>query len=111
MFTAVARKAKYFLWGNDAEKGTWFARVSACADALAPAGPPSTQPSRSVVMFSRTVRWADRNLGVGGTPSSGNAAGIPQHSLLLFIFAIPFFVLPFAVETLLLQARPALTLV
>ena len=66
MFTAVARKAKYFRWGNDAEKGTWFARV-------------------------------------------GNAAGIPQLSLLLFIFAIPFFALPVAVETLLLQARPALT--
>jgi len=30
-----------------------------------------------------------------------NLAGIPQLSLLLFIFAISFFLLPFAVETLL----------
>ena len=110
MFTAVARKEKYFLWGNDAEKGTWLARVSACAGALAPAGPPSTQPSRSVVMFSRTVRWADRNLGVGGTTSSGNLAGIPQLFLLLFIFAIPFFALPFGVESLLRRHGPPLTL-
>jgi len=34
----------------------------------------------------------------GVTPG---AAGIPQLWPLLFIFAIPFFVLPFAVETLL----------
>ncbi len=33
--------------------------------------------------------------------SNGNLAGIPQLSLLLIIFAIPFFLLPFAVETLL----------
>ena len=32
--------------------------------------------------------------------SNGGAAGIPQLWLLLTIFAIPFFVLPFAVETL-----------
>jgi hypothetical protein len=108
VFTAVARKEKNFLWGNDAEKGTWLARVSACAGALAPTGPPSTQPSRSVVMFSRTVRWADRNLGVGGTPSSGNLAGIPQLFLLLFIFAIPFFALPFGVGDAAAEARPAL---
>jgi hypothetical protein len=33
--------------------------------------------------------------------SNGNLAGIPQLCLLLFIFALPFFLLPFAVETLL----------
>ena len=33
--------------------------------------------------------------------SNGNLAGIPQLPLLLIIFAIPFFLLPFAVETLL----------
>ncbi len=33
--------------------------------------------------------------------SDGNLAGIPQLSLLLIIFAVPFFVLPFAAETLL----------
>jgi len=33
--------------------------------------------------------------------SNGNLAGIPQLCLLLFTFAIPFFLLPFAVETLL----------
>ncbi|MGH3286511.1 MAG: hypothetical protein ACRDPD_17835 [Streptosporangiaceae bacterium] len=33
--------------------------------------------------------------------SSGNLAGIPQLSLLLIIFAVPFFVLPFAAESLL----------
>ena len=49
---------------------------------------------------------ADRNLGVGGTPSSGNLAGIPQLFLLLFIFAIPCFALPFGAETLLRRHRP-----
>ena len=33
--------------------------------------------------------------------SDGNLAGIPQLSLLLIIFAVPIFVLPFAAETLL----------
>ncbi len=38
--------------------------------------------------------------------SSGSLAGIPQLFLLLFIFAVPFFVLPFAVETLLRRHSP-----
>jgi hypothetical protein len=38
--------------------------------------------------------------------SNGNLAGIPQLFLLLFIFAIPFFVLPFGMETLLRRHGP-----
>jgi hypothetical protein len=33
--------------------------------------------------------------------SNGNLAGIPRLSLLLIIYAVPFFVLPFAAESLL----------
>jgi hypothetical protein len=33
--------------------------------------------------------------------SNGNLAGIPRLSLLLIVYAVPFFVLPFAAESLL----------
>ena len=61
--------------------------------------------------MSRLAQSPHRKISAGGTRggaalwwivgSNGNLAGIPQLFLLLFIFAIPFFLLPFAVETLL----------
>jgi hypothetical protein len=50
--------------------------------------------------------FAFRNLLWRIVGSDGNLAGIPQLFLLLFIFAIPLFVLPFAVETLLRRHSP-----
>jgi hypothetical protein len=65
--------------------GAWWraadASVVACAGTLV------------VFAFRNSLWWI-----VG---SSGNLAGIPQLCLLLFIFAIPFFLLPSAVEPLL----------
>ena len=48
-----------------------------------------------------TVVFAVRNWAWWIVGSGGNLAGIPQLCLLLFIFVIPFFLLLFAVETLL----------
>jgi hypothetical protein len=46
-----------------------------------------------------TMVFAVRNSVWWIVGSNGNLAGIPQLFLLLSIFASPFFVLPFAVET------------